>query len=59
MTVKEIRDAVHQDTVIRVHDRLKEETVYEGPELTMRTFWDDREVKWICPYNHELWLYIE
>lgn len=59
MTVKEIRDAVNMETIILIHDRLKEDTVYEGPERTMRTFWDDREVVWIRPYDQQLYLDIE
>ena len=53
MTVREITDLLPNETTIILEDRLSDEgVVYEGKLLFMRTFWDDREVKFMIPFSN-------
>lgn len=59
-TVKDITDLIGLYTIVVIHDRKSEEgTVYEGPLINMRTFWNNREVVYMRPYTNGFLLEIE
>lgn len=60
MTVFDIRDVVGINIEFILYDRKNNnESVFSGLNLNMPTFWDNRKVVWVCPYNQALYIDIE